>query len=59
MNVKDEYKKNKCNGIYDALEDSYISLISYDDFKKDIKKYIKNASDKKEKLSNYNIVKKM
>ena len=59
MNVKDEYKKNKCNGIYDSLEDSYISLISYDDFKKDIKKYIKNASDKKEKLSNYNIVKKM
>lgn len=59
MNVKKEYKKNKCNGVYDSLEDSYISLISYDDFKKDIKKYIENASEKKEKLSHYNIVKKM
>ncbi len=59
MNVKDIYKKNKCYGIYDSLEDSYISLVSYEEFKNDIEKYIDNAFDKKEKVEKYNIVRRL
>lgn len=49
MNVKDEYKKNKCEGIYDELDDSYISLILYENFLENPKKYIDNCIEKRDK----------
>ncbi len=49
MNVKDEYKKNKCEGIYDKLDDSYISLIAYENFLENPKKYIDNCLEKRDR----------
>lgn len=59
LNIKDSFKKNHCNGIYDSLEDSYISLISYDDFISDINKYIDNAISKKERRDEFILVKRL
>lgn len=59
LNVKDSYKKNKCYGIYDSLEDSYISLISYNEFINDINKYIENAVSKKERRDEFTLIKKL
>lgn len=59
MNIKDSYKKNQCYSIYDSLEDSYISLISYDEFKSDINKYIENAISKKERRDEFSLVKRL
>lgn len=59
MNIKDSYKKNQCYDIYDGLEDSYISLISYDEFTSDISKYIENAISKKERRDEFNLVKRL
>ena len=50
MNVKDEYKLNKCKDVYDSDFDSYASLISFDEFKNNYAKYIDIASKKKETL---------
>ncbi|MBF4807022.1 MAG: molecular chaperone Tir, partial [Pseudoleptotrichia goodfellowii] len=36
-----------------------ISLVSYEEFKNDIEKYIDNAFDKKEKVEKYNIVRRL
>lgn len=59
MNIKDSYKKNQCYGIYDSLEDSYISLVSYDDFVSDINKYIENAISKKERRDEFTLIKRL
>lgn len=59
MNIKDSFKKYKCYGIYDSLEDSYISLISYDEFISDINKYIENAISKKERRDEFTLVKRL
>ncbi len=59
MNIKENYKKNKCNGIYDSLEDSYISLISYDEFISDINYYIENVISKKERREEFTLVKRL
>ena len=34
MNVKNVYKSNPCNGVYDSDKDSYCSLIAWDEFKR-------------------------
>lgn len=57
LNVKDSCKKNKCYGIYDSLEDSYISLISYDEFISDINKYIENSVSKKGRRREFTLIK--
>jgi hypothetical protein len=59
MNIKDNYKKHKCYNLFDSLEDSYISLISYDEFISDINKYIENAISKKERRDEFKLVKRM
>jgi hypothetical protein len=55
LNVKEQYKKNACKGIFDSLEDSYISLVSFEDFSSNINKYIENAVSKRERIQEFNI----
>ena len=59
LNIKDSNKKNKCYGIYDSLEDSYISLVSYDNFVSDINKYIDNAISKRARTNEFTITKRL
>lgn len=59
LNIKPDYKKNPCNNLYDDEHDSYISLVSLNDFKEDYSRYIQNAKDKRERLSEFNIYKRM
>lgn len=59
MNVKTEYKKRKCSGIYDTNYDSYCSLISYEEFKKDFYHYIDLAAQKRKELYKYDICKRL
>lgn len=59
MNIKISKKKNQCDGIYDSLEDSYCSLIEFDEFKNNIDTYIDNAIDKRNRKEDFDIVKRM
>lgn len=59
MNIKPLYKKNECPNIYDSLEDSYISLVSLDDFKGNPNKYIDNAASKRERKDEFDLVKRL
>ena len=58
-NIKPEYKKNECVGIYDGNYDSYCSLISWDDFVNNYKKYIDIAAEKREKVDEYKLKKNL
>lgn len=55
LNIKQSYKKNLCNDLYDDSHDSYISLVSLEEFKQDYTKYIDNAKDKRDRLHEFNI----
>ncbi len=57
MNVKSQYKKHKCDGVYNENDDSYISLISYDDFKQNINTHIDNAISKRDRIYQFDITK--
>lgn len=59
MNIKPQYKHNNCEGIYNSNYDSYCSLIALDEFKKNYEKYISIALEKREKIDEYNIVKRI
>ncbi|MDD3003007.1 MAG: molecular chaperone Tir [Candidatus Shapirobacteria bacterium] len=61
MNIKDSYKLHQCTNVYDELKDSYISLVSFDEFIKNYnyKKYIDNAVKKRENSNQFNLVKEM
>ena len=59
MNVNDSYKTNPCVGVYDSDKDSYCSLVSWDEFKSNYKKYIENAANKREHTERYNLVKRL
>lgn len=59
MDVKPEYKKHKCLGVYDGDFDSYCSLVAYDDFKKNFGDYIDKAYQKRNELYKYNLVKRL
>ena len=60
FNVKSQYKHCSCDNLYDTLEDHYISLVSYDDFYVNPKKYIDNALEKRDRLSEFeDLVKRM
>jgi hypothetical protein len=59
LNIKESHKKHQCVGVYDRLEDSYVSLISFEDFKSDVNKYIENAVSKRERRNEFNLVKRM
>ena len=55
LNIKQSYKKNLCNDLYDDSHDSYISLVSLEEFKQDHTKYIDNAKYKRDRLHEFNI----
>lgn len=59
LNIKNSYKYNPCDGLYDDENDSYISLIHIDDFKKEYEKYIDKAKEKRERIEEFNLVKEM
>jgi len=59
LNIKDDYKYNQCEGFYDSDKDSYISLIVFDEFKKDPNKYIDKAKDKRDRKEEFSIIKRM
>ncbi len=59
MNVRPEFKKNKCNGVYDNDYDSYCSFVAWDDFIKDYAKYIDCAAKKREETYKYIITKRL
>lgn len=59
MNIKSQYKHNNCDGIYDSNYDSYCSLVALDDFKKNYEKYISIALEKRDRIYEYNIIKRI
>ena len=59
MNVKPEYKHNKCEGLFDGDKDSYCSFVSWDNFINDYSTYIDKAANKRNELYKYNIVKRL
>lgn len=59
MNVKQPYKRNRCNGIYDSDYDSYCSLVSYSDFISDIGHYVDIAFQKRNEVYKYDLCKKL
>lgn len=59
LNIKQSYKKNPCNDLYDDSHDSYISLVSLEEFKQDYTKYIDNAKEKRDRLHEFEISKRM
>ena len=59
LNIKPKFKKNPCNDLYSDEYDSYISLVSLEVFKKDYKKYIDNAKEKRDRLEEFEIKKRM
>jgi len=59
MNVKGEYKANKCEDLFDKEKDSYISLVHFDDFKKHYKNYIDAAKEKRDRKDEFDLVKRM
>lgn len=59
MNVKDEYKMNPCEGVYNLIHDSYCALVSWEDFKKDFEYYITNADNKRSETHKYELKKNM
>lgn len=59
FNVKNNCKKCTTLNRWDALEDHYISLVSWSDFIQNPKKYIDNALSKRDRLNEFDIVKRM
>lgn len=48
-----------CSGVYDSNYDSYCTLVSFDEFKKNYKEYIRIALEKRENLDHYTLVKQL
>lgn len=59
LNVKEKYKENLCPSLYDSDQDSYVSLVSFDEFKKNYEAYIQKAKDKRERLNEFHLIKTM
>lgn len=59
MNVYDKFKTNKCEGIYDSIADSYISLVSFEEFTNNYLHYIDKSVEKRSRLDNFDIKKRM
>lgn len=59
MNVKDEFKTNKCKGIYDSDYDSFCSLVPFDTFYANPSRYIKIAYNKHLDIEKYEIKKRI
>ena len=59
MNVKLQYKKNPNPSIFDRDYDSYCSLIEWNKFTNNIGKYINIASQKRDAIYKYNVIKRL
>lgn len=59
MNVRPQYKKNKCLGVFDRDYDSYCSLISYSEFVSDIGHFVDLAFQKRTQLEKYELHKRL
>lgn len=59
MNVKLQYKKNPNPSIFDRDYDSYCSLIEWNEFTNNIGKYINIASQKRDAIYKYNVIKRL
>ncbi|MCT0042170.1 molecular chaperone Tir [Weissella confusa] len=59
FNVKASKKVNPAPTLYDSLEDHYISLISYEKFLANPKKYIDNALAKRNRVSDFDLKKRL
>lgn len=59
MNVKPSYKYNKSVGLYDRDYDSYCSLVSWEEFKRNFSKYISIAYAKRDELYKYNVIRRL
>ena len=59
MNIKKKYKINPCEGVYDSDEDSYCSLVSWENCTENYQRYIDYAVEKRENTYKYDIVKRM
>lgn len=59
MNVKDEYKTNPCDSVYDETADSYCSLVSWEDFKEKFENHIADADKKRSETYKYELKKNM
>ena len=49
---------NPCQGLYDSEEDSYCSFVSYESFINDYEEYIEAAFKKRERLNEFDLVKR-
>lgn len=58
-NVKDAYKVCTDEGWYDESKDCYVSFIPYHEFKNDMKQYIDNAVDKRNRIDQFKITKEL
>lgn len=59
VNIKNKYKKNPCANLYDDKYDSYISLVGFEDFKTNYTEYIDNAKEKRDRLHEFDICKRI
>ena len=59
VNIKNKYKKNPCANLYDDKYDSYISLVGFEDFKTNYAEYIDNAKEKRDRLHEFDICKRI
>ena len=59
MNIKNAYKKNPCDNLFDDDWDSYCSMVPWDAFKSNYVDYIEKAEQKRNILGHYTIHKRM
>ena len=59
MNVKPQFKTNPNTGLFDRDFDSYCSLIPWDEFISNLSVSITRASQKRDQVYKYNLVKKL
>lgn len=59
INLKAIYKENPLTHAYNSLNESYVTLVSFDDFINDFQAYINNALSKRYEIHKYNIRSRM
>lgn len=59
LNVKSEYKYCPMDSYYNSLKDNYISLVAFDTFMNSPKTYINSALEKRDRLNQFNLTKRM
>ncbi|GAB2027390.1 TIR domain-containing protein [Lactovum odontotermitis] len=59
LNVKPDYKYCPTEGRWNSMKDSYISLVSFDKFMNSPKQYIDSALEKRDRIGEFDLVKRM